>query len=128
MQIAIQVLVVILEALASMQKKKSKILLFYTIDNATLALMFLLFNRYTTAIICLLALVRTIVFMMFSLKNKKPNIGVVILFEISFVVTTVIFWQDYLDILPMLGSMTSCYASWQDKTSILRIGFIINFF
>ena len=126
MEIAIQVVVVILEMLASMQKKKSSILIFYTIDNATLAFMFFLFNRYTTALICILSLVRTIIFMIFNIKGKKPNLFVLIAFEFAYLLTTIISWQDALDILPMLGSMAACYGSWQDETSVLRICYIIN--
>lgn len=126
MQIAIQILVVFLEFLASLQKKKSTILTFYTIDNIALVIMYLLFKRFTTACICVIAVIRTIVYLIFAIKNIKPNVFVLLAFEVAFVITVIITWQDALDLLPMFASMTTCYASWQDKTSILRIGFIIN--
>ena len=126
MQIAIQIFVVFMEVLAGLQKKKSSILICYTIDNIALVLMYLLFKRFATACICVIAVIRTIVFLVFSIKNIKPNIFVLILFEIAFVITVIITWQDVFDLLPMFASMTTCFASWQDKTSILRIGFIIN--
>jgi len=47
-------------------------------------------------------------------------------FEIGFVVTTALTWQDAFDLLPLFGLMIAGYASWQENKWILRTGYILN--
>ena len=64
--------------------------------------------------------------LLYSLKKLKPNIIWLIVFEIGFVVTTILTWQDALDLLPLVALLSAGYGSWQDNPTILRVSYIIN--
>ena len=125
-QIIFQVLGVIISILAILQKQKWKMMLYYTISNVISAITYFAFNRIATAIICIVATIRTFIFMFYSLKQLKPNIVWLIVFEIGFIITTILTWQDALDLLPLIAMLSAGYGSWQDNQSILRISYIIN--
>lgn len=125
-QIIFQILTVIISVIAILQKQKWKMMLYYTIDNILSVIMYFSFNRITTAIICIVATIRTFIFMFYSLKKLKPNIIWLIIFETGFVVTTILTWQDALDLLPLVAILSSGYGSWQDNPVILRVSYIIN--
>ena len=125
-QIIFQILSVIVSVIAILQKQKWKMMLYYTINNVLSVIIYFSFNRITTAIICIVATIRTFICMFYSLKKLKPNIIWLIVFEIGFVVTTILTWQDALDLLPLVALLSAGYGSWQDNPTILRVSYIIN--
>jgi len=126
MEIAIQIADFVAVIVAGLQKNKTLAQLFYFIDNIVLTIMFFIFGRYSTAIICFVAMIRSLVFYVFSTKKIKPNIFILLFFEIAYLVITIVTWQDALDLLPLFGTLASTYTSWQDNVSLMRIGYIIN--
>lgn len=125
-QIIFQILSAIILVIAIFQKSKWKMMLVYTVNNIILAVMYFAFARITTAIISIIAAVRTIIFMIYALKNIKPNFVWLIIFETAFILCTILTWQDALDLLPLFALLTSCYGSWQNNQSVLRICYAIN--
>ena len=126
MQIGFQIATAILTVLAILQKKKWKMMLYYTINNILCAFMYLAFSRTATMVICIIAAVRTFIFMFYSIKNIKPNIVWLIIFECAFIITTILTWQDALDLMPLFAMLAAGYGSWQDNAYILRICYMIN--
>ena len=126
MEIAIQIADILTVVIAGLQKHKPLAQLFYLINNIVLTIMFFIFGRYSTALICIVAMIRSLVFYVFSIKKIKPNIFVLILFEVAYITITIVTWHDALDLLPLCGTLVSTYTSWQDRVSIMRIGYIIN--
>lgn len=125
-QIIFQILTVIISVIAILQKQKWKMLLFYGINNVFSVIMYFSFNRIATAIISIVATIRTFLFMFYSLKKLKPNIIWLIVFEIGYVVTTILTWQDALDLLPLVALLAAGYGSWQENPTILRVSYIIS--
>lgn len=126
MEIAIQIADVVTAVIGALQKKKSLSLIFYLLNNVVLAAMFFVFGKVSAGLICIIAIVRFIVFLLFSVKKLKPNIFVLIAFEIVYLISTILTFENALDFFPMIGTMISCYTSWQDNTAVMRIGYIIN--
>ena len=126
MQILFQVLSAIATILAILQKQKWKMMLFYTFNNAILVAMFFAFGRTSSAIISIVAMARTFIYMFYALKKMKPNYLWLIVFESGFIISTVLTWQDALDLMPMFALLSSGYGSWQDNQIVLRISYVIN--
>ena len=126
MQIALQSLGALIIVLGIFQKEKWKMMAFYTINNIVFCAMYFSFGRTTTAYICIVATLRTFVFMIYAYKKLKPNVFFLILFESLFVAITFITWQDYLDLLPMFAILSSGFGSWQNNQTVLRVAYIIN--
>ena len=125
LQIVFQVLTVITTVLAICQRDKWKIMLFYTFENIICVAMYFAFNRTAAAMICVVATFRTFVYMIYSVKNLKPNLVWLILFGVAYITIAIITWQDMLDILPLIAMLSVNFGSWQDKQLVLRIFYII---
>lgn len=121
-----QVATVLAGIIAIFQKKKWAMMLVYTFSNIMNMAVYFAFARYTSAYICIIAAFRTMLFMIFALKNWKPNVYVLIFFELAFVVSTALTWQDTLDLMPLFALLIAGYASWQNNQYVLRVGYIIN--
>lgn len=126
-QTVFQVLSAVLSVLAIFQKQKWKMMLIYTIDNVIIALTYLAFGRIASMTICFVAAIRTAIFMIYSLKKIKPNFVWLIIFESAFIVSTILTWQDALDLMPLFALLAAGYGSWQDKQLVLRISYITNY-
>ena len=125
-QIIFQILVAIVLILAIFQKEKWKMMLLYVVDNVLLAVMFFAFGRISAGIMSIVGATRMFVFMIYALKKLKPNIFWLLFFEISFIVSTILMWQDTLDLMPLFALMLSCFGGWQDNPFVLRLFFIFN--
>ena len=64
--------------------------------------------------------------MFYSLKNIKPNYIWLIIFESAFILTTILTWQDALDLMPLFAMIAAGFGSWQENDYVLRISYIIN--
>ena len=126
LQIVFQVLSVIMGVLAILQKIKWKMLLIYTIDNLFLLGVYFSFGRTVSGAICIVAAVRTFTYMFFAIKNLKPNIYILIAFELAFTIVTIFTYQDSLDLLALFAMFVVGYTTWQDNDWIIRIGYLIN--
>lgn len=126
MQLLFQILSAILSILAISQKDKWKMMLIYTINNVCNMAMYFTFGRIATVFISFVATLRTFIYMFYSYKKKKPNIIWLIIFEMLFIVSAILTWQDALDLMPLFAMLSVGYGSWQDNQTILRISYIIN--
>ena len=126
LQIIFQVCVAIATVLAILQKEKWKMMLCYIINNIFVMAMYFTFGQITPACIAIVALIRTIVFMLYALKKIKPNVVWLIVFESAFVATTIFTWSSPLDLMPMFALLAAGYGSWQDNYAILRSSYIVN--
>lgn len=125
-QIIFQVLSAFILIVAIFQKEKWKMMLVYTIFNILSVIMFFSFGRTASACISIVASVRTFIYMFYSYKQIKPNLIWLIVFESAFIATTILTWQDALDLMPLFALLASGYGSWQDNQIVLRISYIIN--
>ena len=126
MKIALETVAMMLSITGSLQKKKWAMMLLYTLTNIFYSIMYFAYGRFASAVLCIVGAIRTAVFMIYSIKNIKPNWMVLVFFEILFVLAAIFTWQDATDWMPLIAWTVTCYASWQDNTAILRIGYIIN--
>ena len=125
-QITLQIIVTLLVVLAVIQKQKWKMMLFYIIGNIMCVFMYFAFARIDTAVICIVATIRTTIIMIYSLKNKKLNIAWLIIFELAFIISIIFTWQDYLSLLALFAMLAVGYGTWQDNKTVLRVSLIIN--
>ncbi len=126
MKILFEILTTIVIIFAIFQKQKWKMMLFYTFANLLSVFMYFAFGRIASAVILIIAALRTAIFCFYAYKNIKPNIFWLCFFEIAFVVSTILTWQDAFDLMPLIALLFVGYGSWQDNSMILRICYAIN--
>lgn len=121
---ALGIVVCICTCLSFFFKEKWKMMITLTITNIVLMAEYILCGSLVGGLLCLGALLRTLVFFIYSKKNKKPDAIVLIFFEIYYIVISIVLWQNMTDLLILINLLVVTYTSWQDDMRILRMGYI----
>ena len=125
-QIITQTLAILFESLASLQKRKDVMMLLFSCVNIIMGIMYLTYNRYATFALCMVALIRTLIYAYYDYAKIKPKIYLLLCFEVFYILVTIIFWQDAFDLIPMFAILISTAGSWQSNMLIVRVGFVMN--
>lgn len=110
------------------QREKWKMMLWLSATNAILVTTYILCGRLLGGLLCVGALVRTIVYFFFNKANKKPNVVVLLAFEIYYVVMSVVMWSSAVDLIMLANLVVVTYTTWQDNVNFLRWGYVISAF
>lgn len=102
-------------------KQKSKIVMFNTAANVINTIQYFLLGALTGAICSIINTIRCIVFYIYTKKGLKPSLIVLIIFEITAVVSGIIGWQSGWSIIPIIVSVLFTYALWQDNILLIKI-------
>ena len=120
--VGISLLIVILSILS----KSKENILFYRIPNILLyALSFALQGLWVAFGNLKFGFVRYMVYYVFKIKGKKPNISVLITFLTGLIIINIITWSGPLGLLPMISGLLLVWAFWQDKETFTRISLLI---
>lgn len=122
----ISVVTIITTIFALFQKEKFRTLIWFTISNFSMMATYALLNRWLSLILVGIASIRTFIYYIYAYKNIKPNIWVMVVFEIALVLTSIILWKDYLDLFMLINLCMLTYTTWQDSMKILRMGYFIS--
>ncbi|MGN1201461.1 MAG: YgjV family protein [Candidatus Caccovivens sp.] len=118
------VVATLITCISFFQKEKWKMMLWLSITNIILISTYILCGSLLGGLLCAGALVRTLVFLYFNKFNKKPEVIILILFEIYYVVISIIMWQSPIDLLMLVNLVIITYTSWQDNIKVLRFGYV----
>lgn len=106
-------------------RKSVLIISFLSVVANTIA--YILLNAYTGVAMCIVALIRNIIFLIDERKNgksdkiyKKDIVILIILFAIS-IVSAVFTYNGFYSLLVVFATMIYTYSIWQKKTSIYKI-------
>lgn len=108
------------------QKEKWQIMLYMTVANALIAITYLIGDNVLGCIMVVGAVLRTSVYYYYSKKGKKPNIAVLISFELYCAVFAIIMWSGPASIFIVTNMAMLAYTTWQDDLLVLRISYIIS--
>lgn len=122
----VSVVTVITTAIGILQKEKYKTMLCFTIANISIMTTYFLLGRYLSIILVGMACLRTFVYYAFAVKNKQPNGYIMASFQVVCVITSILLWEDYLDLLMLINLGLLTYTTWQDNMKVLRVGYIIS--
>ena len=78
-------------------------------------------SAYTGAILSIINLIRTFLFIKKDKINEFFYIIILFLFESIIIVNCVATWEGYISLLPTIGSMLRTYCLWQSKMKLVRI-------
>lgn len=120
------ILVIISNILAMQMKNKKQIILMFILANLFSAINFVLLQSYSGAIICIFAIVQTLINKFFENKNKKVPRTIIGIYIIISIVLGAITFKSYIDILPILCSILYTLTIIQEKESKIRRITLIN--
>ena len=120
------VLVIIANVLAMQMKNKKQIIFMFILANLFSAINFGLLQSYSGMIICIFAIVQTVINKPFENKNKQvPKIIIVIYIIISIILGSITF-KGYIDIVPIICSILYTLTIIQNKEKNIRRISLIN--
>ena len=68
---------------------------------------------------------KTVLFLVFDFKKWKPNLAVIIFFQLAMIACSIITWERWYSIFLLLANMVLTYAYWQTSTLVIRFSSII---
>jgi len=111
----------VLSIISLQQRKKEHLLLLQTVTIVLIVLQFLLMGQATGAATFSIVGVRNVVFYAYKKKLRKPSLAVLIIFLCALLAASVITWQNWWSLLPLLATSAKTYGTWQDNMTRLRI-------
>lgn len=126
MTIVFQVLTVLMSCLCKIQKDKDKSLIFLILTLVFSLITLYLFGQVAGFFMSILALLRVVVYFIYDKLKLKPNIFVLITFEIAAVVIAVVTWNSWVDLLIIASVIMINFSTWQNNMKIFRISMIID--
>ncbi len=123
---ALGLISVVFTSLSFIQKEKWKIMIFLSATNLLYIVIYLLSGSLTGCLLCAGALARTIVYFIYSKLNKKPEIIIMIMFEIYTVVMAIVAWQGIVDLLMIVNLIVLTYTTWQNDIRLLRYSYVFS--
>lgn len=106
-------------------KKKQNFLICLETYNLLLLTQYIIQGYLTECIVIGVDIIKVLVFFLFDIKNKKPQIWVVIIFEIAMIAIGIFTFSNWFSIFLIVSSMISTFAAWQPNMFVLRISYII---
>ena len=124
-QITSQILPVVLELIASLQKKKWLMMFFYMVQSFSYVIMYIVFGKFSAMVLSVIATFILFVYFIFDLKKLKPNIYFLIVFEMAYIIGSLLTMESAFDILPLSALLMFGYCGWQDNPIILKSGYVL---
>lgn len=78
-------------------------------------------NAFTGAVLSIINLIRTFIFIQKDKINKVIYLIVLFLFEGVIIINCAFTWNGYISLLPTIGSMIRSYCLWQSDMKLVRI-------
>ena len=120
-------IVTALVAILSMQLKNMKsILIFQITANLLAASTYFLLGGFSGAGISLIAIIQLIVMFFYNKKNTKPPLIVIGIFIFLYVLYSILNFNTYLDLFPLLAALSFALGVAQTKPSIYRFYGLLN--
>lgn len=108
---------------ASIQwKEKSKILKSQIIASIFFAIQYFLIGAMTAAYMNLVSTVRAYIY---DKQEEKKSVYSLLIFISIVLIIGGISCKDWLNCIPIVASIVYSYITWQKKTKVIRIGFLI---
>lgn len=78
-------------------------------------------NAFTGALLSVINLIRTFIFIQKEKIDKIIYLVVLFIFETIIIVNCIFTWNGYISLLPTIGSMIRSYCLWQSNMKLVRI-------
>lgn len=118
--------VIALTMLSFLQKVKWKMMVCLVATNALMIAIYILCGSLLGGLLVTGALIRTIVYFLYNKSNKRPEPIIMILFEVYYIVVSIIFWESLYDFLMLINLVLVTYTSWQKDVRTLRMGYFLS--
>lgn len=114
-------------ALTYYAKDRKKILIISFLSIVANAVAYILLNAWTGVAMCIVALIRNIIFLVDEKKNgkretiNKNDIVILIIVYFAIIISTVFTQEGFLSLLSVFATSIYTFSVWQKKTNIYKL-------
>lgn len=108
-----------------MRINKKQILAYQIPANICYSLSYFFKGAFATSLGVVVATIRTLVFFMYNIKDKKAPKYMLYIFIILTISSCLVFYKNLFDILPMFGMCIFTYGTWQSNEFVIKISAIL---
>lgn len=108
-------------------KDRKNILIITFLSLIANGIAYILLNAWTGLAMCIVAIIRNIVFLVDEKKNgkketiNKKDISILIVLYVITIISTIFTYEGLLSLLPVFGTMLYTFSVWQKKTNIYKL-------
>ena len=114
------ILAMLFLALTYISKDKNRILVFCVISSIMYATQYLLLDAYTGMIVNMISVVRAIWFFINNKVKKENSLYSLILLEMLFLASSIITWNGFISIFPLIACLLFTYSIWQKNIKLYK--------
>jgi len=122
----VAIIAALLEVVAVQRAKRKNILWWFILSDIVFAISYVLYGLKSAAVIVCIDTVITIVNYRLSLKDKKINKFLGVFFILVAISTSAYTFESFIDILPIISSVTYTLSVMQTKERNIRMLIFIN--
>ncbi len=122
----ISLLATIFTILGILGKKKETVMLWFSLYNVVILATYFMLGRYTGSILVFVTLFKSILFYILAKKNIEPKLWILLLFEISYIAISIIFWDSYIELILVANLLLVTYLCWQSNMKLLKYGYLVS--
>ena len=117
----------ILLAITYYAKDRRKVLIINFLSLIANGIAYILLSAWTGFVMCIVALVRNIIFLIDEKKNgkreknNKTDIIILVILYIILIISTIFTYDGFLSLLSVIATALYTYSAWQKKTNIYKL-------
>ena len=115
----------VLSIISLQQRKKEHLLMLQTAAIVLIVLQFLLMGQATGAATFSVVAVRNVVFYAYKKKQRRPSLAVLVIFLCALLAASILTWQNWWSLLPLLATSAKTLGTWQDNMTRLRVSSLV---
>ena len=118
------IIIIVICSILPQFKKRELILLGATIANLLYIVVYYFLEQKSGIALFVVATIRTLVFYLFAMKEKKAPFWIMLAFVLIVIISTIMTWDSWICIFVLISAVNS-YGQWQKDLKIYRIALII---
>lgn len=108
------------------QKNRGKYIVFNIIQNIFSAVQYLFLSKYIAFYLCLISVVRLIIYSLRKYCKKFLNIAILLFFVTINIWVSLLNFHYWYDLMPLIASTLVCFTVWQKDITVIRIGCLVS--
>ena len=108
------------------QKSRNRYIIFNITQNVFSATQYLFLNKYIAFYLCLISVIRLIIYSCRKYFKKCINVLILIIFIAINIAVSLLNFEFWYDCMPLIASTLVCFTVWQKDITIIRMGCLIS--
>jgi len=108
------------------QTNRLNFIIWMILQSLLLCCQYFFLNKFIAMTVCFVSILRLIVYGFKKKYTYKLDVCILILFTIMNLIVSIITFEIWYDIFPLVASTLVCYTIWQNKVVVMKWGLLIS--